>query len=65
MPQWLTREFFVSKIMPALGKVPKAQIRATLGISEPHAIYIGRGLRIPHARHWQKLAELVKLGEQN
>lgn len=59
LPQWLTREFYLSTIMPALATVPTAQIRSTLGISEPHAIYIRRGTRIPHARHWKLLGELA------
>jgi CRISPR-associated endonuclease Cas1 len=59
LPQWLTREYYVAKIIPALKQVSKAQIRATLTISEPHAIYIGRGLRIPHPRHWLALCRLA------
>jgi len=59
LPEWLTRDFYVSKIMPALKQVAKAEIRSALEISEPHAIYIQRGERIPHARHWQKLEQLL------
>ncbi len=59
LPQWLTRGFYMSRIVPALPQVTKAQIRASLKISEPHANYIQRGKRIPHARHWLALAELA------
>lgn len=59
LPSWLTREFYISKIMPALATVSNAQIRTALQVSEPHAIYVRRGKRIPHARHWLTLASLL------
>jgi hypothetical protein len=61
LPEWLTREFYISTIRPALNRVSKARIQAELDVSEPHAIYIQRGERIPHARHWQTLAKLAHL----
>jgi CRISPR-associated endonuclease Cas1 len=59
LPPWLTRDFYTSQIIPALQEVPKAQIRSLLKVSEPYAIYIQRGQRIPHARHWHGLAKLT------
>src|SRR5262249_61580055 len=59
LPPWLTRELYSSKIVPALATLSKAQIRSALGISEPWAAYIQQGARVPHARHWIRLAELV------
>jgi CRISPR-associated endonuclease Cas1 len=61
LPTWLTRQCYLSRIVPALATVTKAQIRSALDISEPHASYIQNGKRIPHARHWQTLAELAQV----
>ena len=58
LPAWLTREFYITQIAPALGKVPKASIRKTLDVSEPHAARIWNGI-IPHQRHWMKLAQMA------
>lgn len=65
LPPWLTRELYISEIIPGLKQVSKAQIRASLNISEPHAIYVQRGERIPHARHWHTLAKLTGVTEPN
>ena len=62
LPAWLTREFYVTRVVPTLAKVPKAKIRATLGVSEPHATYIQTGERIPHPRHWKALMQLSGAG---
>jgi CRISPR-associated endonuclease Cas1 len=59
LPPWLTREFYILKVMPALTTVSNARIRTALRVSEPHALYVRRGKRIPHARHWKALAELA------
>jgi len=58
LPTWLTREFYTSRIAPALANVPKPRIRSALGVSEPHAVRIQRGT-VPHPRHWLALAQLV------
>jgi len=59
LPAWFTRDVYVKQIRPALACVPKARIRAALGVSEPYASYIQEGKRIPHPRHWQALAEFA------
>jgi len=59
LPAWLTREVYAKQIQPALARVPKSQIRAVLGVSEPYSSNIQAGKRIPHQRHWQALAELA------
>jgi hypothetical protein len=64
LPAWLTREFYVSQVIPALRQVTKAQIRSAIGVSVPYSIWIQRGERIPHARHWQILAELAGLSSR-
>jgi hypothetical protein len=61
LPAWLTHEFYVSQVIPALQQVTKAQIRSAIGVSVPYSIWIQRGERVPHARHWKALAELVGL----
>jgi CRISPR-associated endonuclease Cas1 len=59
VPAWLTREFYVNQVQPALASVAKSRIRSMLGVSEPYASYIQAGKRIPHPRHWQVLAKIV------
>jgi hypothetical protein len=39
--------------------VAKFRIPSALGVSEPYSSDIRAGKRIPHARHWQALAQLV------
>jgi hypothetical protein len=60
LPEWLTREFYVKQVIPALSNVPKRRIRRMLAVSEPHAARIAKGI-VPHPRHWQALAQLVGL----
>jgi CRISPR-associated protein Cas1 len=59
LPEWLTRDVYLKQIQPALSSVAKSQIRSLLGVSEPYSSDIQAGRRIPHPRHWQRLAELV------
>ena len=63
VPQWLTRDFYLTRISSALANVTKAQIRSKLGVSEPYASYIQTGKRIPHPRHWRSLAQLAGISE--
>ena len=44
---------------PTLAVVPKAKVRAALGVSEPYSADIQSGKRVPHPRHWEKLKELA------
>jgi CRISPR-associated endonuclease Cas1 len=58
LPSWLTRDFFLQRIHPRLAKVPPSQVRFALNVSHYYATKIRKGC-VPHARHWQKLAELT------
>lgn len=60
LPAWLTRDAYVKRVQPALAFVAKSQVRAALGVSEPYSSDIRSGKRVPHPRHWQALAELVR-----
>jgi hypothetical protein len=55
----LTREVFVKKVQPALTRVPKSKVRSVLCVGEPYSADIQSGKRVPHARFWLALAELV------
>jgi CRISPR-associated endonuclease Cas1 len=59
LPGWLTHDFYVHQIQPALVGVSKSSIRAALDVSEPYSSNIRGGKCVPHERHWQTLAELV------
>lgn len=61
LPSWLTREVYVKQIQPALASVPKSRIGTALQVSYPYVVKIQRGQCVPHQRHWQTLAELVRL----
>jgi CRISPR-associated endonuclease Cas1 len=57
-PAWLTSELFSQKIQPLLASISTSAIRSRIGVSRWYAGRIREG-RIPHARHWQTLAQLV------
>lgn len=59
LPAWLTRDVYVTKILPLLASITKSRIRAALNVSEPYSSYIQQGKRIPHPRHWLTLARTV------
>jgi CRISPR-associated endonuclease Cas1 len=59
LPDWLTRDVYVKQIQPTLARITKTQIRSALRVSEPYSSDIRAGKRIPHARHWQALAQVV------
>jgi hypothetical protein len=56
---WLTKEIYVRKIQPNLNGATVPAIMTGLGVSEPYASGIRAGKRIPHPRHWLKLARLA------
>jgi hypothetical protein len=58
-PTWLTEEAYRQKIQPSLAGVKNSAITSALGVSLPYAVSIRHGKRIPHPRHWVKLAVLV------
>lgn len=60
LPIWLNRNFYIREIQPRLKAITLSTLIKRLGISMPYAVNIRNGKRIPHPRHWQKLADLVK-----
>jgi len=63
-PSWLTEEAYRQKIQPLLANIRNSTIMAALGVSLPYAVDIRHGKRIPHPRHWLKLAELVRISNK-
>jgi len=59
LPDWLTDEVFMNQIYPALARLSKIEIASALAVSKDYAYQIANGNRVPHKRHWVKLAELV------
>ena len=58
-PEWLNEETYRREIQPKLAPVTVPAIRKALGISKVYATNIRTGKRLPHPRHWQRLAQLV------
>jgi hypothetical protein len=58
-PAWLNVETYLRKIQPRLADVTVPTIRAALGVSKSYATNIRFGRRLPHPRHWYRLARLV------
>jgi hypothetical protein len=65
LPDWLDEEFFSTKIQPMLGGLSKTTVSEALGVSKDYVYQLVRKERVPHRRHWVKLAELVGLREPN
>lgn len=61
LPPWLNEKTYRGKIQPMLAGVTNKVVASALGVSIPYASAIRAGKRLPHPRHWQALAELVKL----
>jgi len=59
LPEWLTEEVYREKIQPKLATLTVSVIASALGISKPYATNIRAGKRVPHPRHWERLAPLV------
>ncbi len=59
-PDWLTEEFYETKIQPRLAALGNAAIASRLGVSRWYAGRIRQGYR-PHPQHWQALAQLVRV----
>jgi hypothetical protein len=63
LPDWLTDHVYMTKIQPVLHRLSKVEFASAIGVSKDCAYGIARGEKIPHRRHWLKLAELVGLGK--
>lgn len=59
LPEWLTEQAYREKIQPRLAEITVQAISKELGISGPYATDLRTGKRVPHPRHWDKLAYLV------
>jgi CRISPR-associated endonuclease Cas1 len=60
LPEWLNEEAYSEKIQPRLATVTVRTIMELLEVSKPYATDIRSGKRVPHPRHWRKLADLVE-----
>jgi hypothetical protein len=60
-PVWLSAQNYRKKVQPFLGAVTAPAISRSLRISEPYAADIRLGKRVPHPRHWKKLAILANV----
>ena len=58
-PAWLTEQFYIEKIQPALIPVSISLIASTMGVSRCHATLVRVGKRRPHPRHWLALVRLA------
>jgi CRISPR-associated endonuclease Cas1 len=62
LPSWLDDTVYTTKIQPILDRLSKAAIAKALGVTKDYAYEIARGDKIPHRRHWVKLADLAGVG---
>ena len=61
LPQWLTIEAFMRRVVPALQRLEVIDIARCLSCAESYAAQIRTGERMPHQRHRQALAALCGL----
>jgi CRISPR-associated endonuclease Cas1 len=59
LPSWLDEEFYRRKVLPRLSNLTAKKIREAMDVSHPYATFVKRGLKIPHPRHWMRLAGLA------
>jgi CRISPR-associated endonuclease Cas1 len=58
-PKWLSEDVFRARIRPLLAQIEVPIIAKSIDVSKPYATSIRRGERLPHPRHWERLANLV------
>lgn len=63
LPAWLDKNTYETKIVPLLANVKRTAIASALEVSKLYATDIARGKRVPHPRHWARLAELAGLAQ--
>ena len=61
LPEWLNEEVYREKIQPKLATLTVSAIASALEVSKPYATDIRAGKRVPHPRHWVKLASLAEM----
>jgi hypothetical protein len=59
LPEWLNEESYLREIQPRLKAIKLSVLASKLEISIPYAVDIRSARRVPHARHWQPLAQLA------
>jgi len=64
LPVWLNEATYRDKIQPRLGGVSVSILSSALRVSGVYAANIRAGKRVPHARHWLTLAQLVDMSPQ-
>jgi hypothetical protein len=62
LPAWLNTDAYLAKVQPCLARFTRPAIAAALDVSIKYAGDVRAGTRIPHPRHWERLAELVGIG---
>jgi len=60
-PAWLDQETYVNRILPRLAGLTSSAIAVAMGVSLGYSDSVRKGKVHPHARHWQKLADLVSV----
>ena len=64
-PVWLDQDTYVKRILPRLSGLTGSAIASAIQVSLGYADSIRKGKVHPHARHWQKLAELVGVSQDD
>jgi CRISPR-associated protein Cas1 len=64
LPDWLTEQAYREKIQSRLKGLAVPTIMRALGISQPYATDIRAGKRVPHPRHWEKLALAISVSKK-
>jgi hypothetical protein len=60
-PEWLNEQTYKQEILPRLASCKTSKIARSLGVSLQYAVWIRRGKRVPHPRHWSALAQLAEV----
>jgi len=60
LPAWLNNQAYIEQIQPRLAGISASVLASALGVSLPYAVDIRSGRRLPHPRHWAKLAQLAR-----
>jgi CRISPR-associated endonuclease Cas1 len=50
---------FVRDVLPRLQEMPLGRMAAATGLSPGYCSFVRRGLKVPHRRHWSRLAALA------
>lgn len=56
----MPRERYVRTVVPGLASVKLSDLMAATGLSNASWSTIRRGLTVPHPRHWDVIAQLIR-----